>query len=399
MIKKGIYIRKNRVTVSLFLVIMGVVLILVSELSRYTGESTSSIISGIQKTIIYAIILLGFFLACTKKHSQMEKAGELLLAFSLITVISTFFGVTPDIPFWRQAIHLMLFVSVFWTVYIATEQFKLEGCIGILIFAYILVVSVYCIAIITQKKIDGNVVYYLLLFLPLTSMIKSNTLKKVLYVLQIFAVLVSNKRTALIVVVMYLLCDEWMSNKRVVGKKKIWKGIIYIVIIIALYIAFPLISQKLNITVFNELELSNITEDGGSNRLYIYGQLWMTQKNSSLLHWGIGSGYNSVLLSKICTDGPLGEAVSGHNDFLEVLYDYGVIGLMLYISFLVSIIKKAIKMKKNQYRYAVPFMGSILIVVFMSLTSHLVIYLNYYAVMFAFWALCLADYRYGGKYD
>lgn len=399
MIQKSIYIKKNRVTISMFLVIMGVMLILISELSRYTGESTSSIISGIQKTIVYAFIMLGFLLACTKKHSPMEKAGRLLLAFSFLTIISTFFGVTPDIPFWRQTIHLMLFVSVFWTVYIATEQFKLKGCIGNLIFMYILVASVYFIAIITRKKIDGNMVYYLLMFLPLTPMIKSNHIKRLLYILQIFAVLVSNKRTAVLAIIMYLFCYEWMSNKKIMGKKRVFKGIIYIVVIAILYIGFPLISQKLNITVFSELEFSHIAEDGGSNRLYIYNQLWHAQMNSGLVHWGIGSGYNSVLLSKVCTDGELGETVSGHNDFLEVLYDYGIIGLIIYIVFLVCLVRKSIKMKRNKYRYANSFLASILMVVFISLTSHLIIYLNYYAVMFAFWALCLADYRFGDKHD
>lgn len=399
MIRKSIFIRKNRVTISMFLVIIGVMLILISELSRYTGVSNSAIISGIQKTIIYAAILAGFFLACTKGHSSMEGTGRLLLVFSLLTVVSTFFGVTPDISFLRQAIHLMLFVSVFWTVYIAIEQFGLEGCTGILIFSFVLVASVYFIAIVTKKTLNGNVVYYLLMFLPLISMIKSNFLRKILYILQIITVLVSNKRTALIAFVVYWFSYEWMINKKITGKKKVCKGIGYILIVIILYMAFPLITQKLNITVFNELELSHIAEDGGSNRLYIYGQLWMAQKNSSLLHWVIGSGYNSVLLSKICTDGVLGEAVSAHNDFLEVLYDYGIVGLIVYISFFVCIIRKAIEMKRKQYRYAIPFSGSILLVIFISMTSHLVIYLNYYAVMFAFWALCLADYRYGNEYD
>lgn len=395
MLRKGIYIRRNRVTISLFLVIIGITMILASELSRYVGLSDSAILFGVQKTIVYAIIFAGFLLACTKRHSRMENIGMILLTFSLFTVISTFFGVTPDIPFWRQAIHLMVFVSAFWTVYIAIEQFGRTGCVGIVKFSYILIAIVYSLAIITGKKIEGNVVYYLLMFLPLTSMIKSNLLRKILYLLQGFVVLVSNKRTALIAFVCYCLCSEWMNNKSITGRKKVYKGIAYILIVIILYIAFPVICQKLNITVFNELEASHIAEDGGSNRLFIYGQLWLAQKNGDWIHWGIGSGYNSVLLSRICTDGVLGGNVSAHNDFLEVLYDYGIIGLVIYISFFICIIRKAIKMKKEEYKYAVSFIASILMVLSISLTSHLVIYLNYYALIFVFWALCLADYRYG----
>lgn len=395
MLRKSIYIRKNRVTISLFVVIIGITMILASELSRYVGLSDSAILSGVQKTIVYAIIFCGFLLACTQGHSRMENTGKVLLTFTLFTVISTFFGVTPDIPFWRQAIHLTIFASAFWTMYIAIEQFGITGCTGMVKFSYILIALVYSFAIITGKKIEGNVVYYLLMFLPLTAMIKSNLLRKILYLLQGFVVLVSNKRTALMAFVCYCLYSEWMNNKGITGRKKAYKGIAYVLIVIILYITFPIICQKLNITVFNELEVAHIAEDGGSNRLFIYGQLWSAQKKSDLLHWGIGSGYNSVLLSRICTDGVLGGNVSAHNDFLEVLYDYGIVGLVSYVSFFVCIIGKAIKMLKDKYKYIVPFMASILMVLTISLTSHLVIYLNYYAVIFAFWALCLADYRYG----
>ena len=122
-------------------------------------------------------------------------------------------------------------------------------------------------------------------------------------------------------------------------------------------------------------------------------------KNSSIKHWLIGSGYNSVLLSKVCTDGFLGASVSAHNDFLEVLYDYGVIGISIYVTFFLSLINKGINMVRDQYKYGKSFISSILIVIFTSLTSHLIIYLNYYAIIFCFWALCLADYRYGDKYE
>lgn len=395
MLRKNIYIRKNRVTLSLLLVIMGITMILVSELFIYIGLTSSALLSGIQKTIVYAMILVGFLLACTKGHSRMERTGKVLLMFTLFTIISTFFGVTPDIPFWRQAIHLMVFASVFWTVYIATEQFGRRGSVGIVNFSYILIALIYLIAGVSGKKIEGNVVYYLLMFLPLTSMINSDLLRKILYLIQGFIVLVSNKRTALIAFVCYCLCSEWMNNKKITGRKKVYKGFLYVLIVIILYIAFPIICQKLNITVFNELEVSHIAEDGGSNRLFIYGQLWMAQKNGDWIHWGIGSGYNSVLLSRVCTDGVLGGNVSAHNDFLEVLYDYGIVGLLIYIAFFICIIRKAIKMKKEEYKYAASFIASILMVLSISLTSHLVIYLNYYALIFVFWALCLADYRYG----
>lgn len=399
MISKRIYIKKNRIVISLFLVVFGITLILTSELSRFIGISNSLLIDGMTKTFVYAMIFFGFIIALTKKHSKIELSGYLLATFTIIMCISTFLGVTPDISIWRQIIHLTLFLSSFYVIYIAVEQLTIDDCMGIIVMSYLIIASFYFIAILENKSLSGNVVYYLLVYLPLTPMIKSTILKRGLYVFQFIVILLSNKRTALIAFVAYCLSYEWMTDKNISLKRRIYKGVLYIMILVILYIIFPIICEKLHITVFNELELSHITEDGGSNRLYIYNQLWQTQKNSSIKHWLIGSGYNSVLLSKVCTDGFLGSSVSAHNDFLEVLYDYGVIGISIYVTFFLSLINKGINMVRDQYKYGKSFISSILIVIFTSLTSHLIIYLNYYAIIFCFWALCLADYRYGDKYE
>lgn len=399
MISKRIYIKKNRIVISLFLVVFGITLILTSELSRFIGISNSLLIDGMTKTFVYVMIFFGFIIALTKKHSKIELSGYLLATFTIIMCISTFLGVTPDIPIWRQIIHLTLFLSSFYVIYIAVEQLTIDDCVGIIVMSYLIIASFYFIAILENKSLSGNVVYYLLVYLPLTPMIKLTILKRGLYVFQFIVILLSNKRTALIAFVAYCLSYEWMTDKNISLKKRIYKGALYIMILVILYIIFPIICEKLHITVFNELELSHITEDGGSNRLYIYNQLWQTQKISSIKHWLIGSGYNSVLLSKVCTDGFLGASVSAHNDFLEVLYDYGVIGISIYVTFFLSLINKGINMVRDQYKYGKSFISSILIVIFTSLTSHLIIYLNYYAIIFCFWALCLADYRYGDKYE
>ena len=121
--------------------------------------------------------------------------------------------------------------------------------------------------------------------------------------------------------------------------------------------------------------------------------LWKNQLTGSVKHWLIGDGYNAVLLAHICKDGVGGGWVSAHNDFLEIIYDYGIVGFALYISFLVMLIRTGIKMQKMHYEYASAFMGTVIMVIVMSMTSHLIIYLNYYVIIFMFWAICISDYN------
>lgn len=378
----------------MLLVISSVLLILLPELSYYIGFTNAAFASGMVKTYIYFVALLFGLLVYTQKHQPLEPVINIFIVFTLFTIISTSLGITPDISIWRQCIHLTFFGSALVTFYLGTERMGIKSCSKYLILAYAVVAIVYCFAVVLGSGgIVGNAIYFLLLFLPVTSFISSSLLRKVMYFLQTFMVLISNKRTALIALIVYFFVHEWLSNKNISGYKKILKGFAYIAVVLAIYFLYPIITQNFDITVFDELSSSHIMEDGGSNRFYIYERLWSVQRSSNMSHWLIGSGYNSVLLSHICTDGVGGEWVSAHNDFLEVLYDYGIIGLGLYIAFFSLMIRKAYGMLKKKYCYAVPFFCSIAMTIIISLTSHLVIYLNYYSIMFVFWGICLADYR------
>lgn len=391
--KNWTIIRTDKFRVSLGGIAICLLLILVSEMEHYLGLTNFSFISGIKKTGVFLIILILGCLSYSRKY-KLEKIIKIFLSFTLVTLISTFLGVTPDISILRQCIHLCFFASIFLAFYFGTMRLGATITFKYIKIPYIIIACIYILAFIGTGISVQNMIYYLALFLPVTSFFSPSIAKEVLYVLQLFLVVCSNKRTALIALVAFFLTNQFLAQKTMTTRKKIFKIILYTIIIVVLYVGYPIILQKLNITVFDEISLANIRQDGGSNRVYIYGQLWIHQMQGGIKHWLIGDGYNSVLLSHICTDGLAGEYVSAHNDFLEVLYDYGIIGIILYIVFLIFMIQRGINMKKKNYKYANAFIGSIVMVIILSMTSHLIIYLNYYAAMFAFWGICLSDYQY-----
>ena len=73
------------------------------------------------------------------------------------------------------------------------------------------------------------------------------------------------------------------------------------------------------VNVTNRFEAMN--EDEGNGRLDIYSDVFVQYLDSDLFSQLFGHGYNMV---SVVLKGP-----SAHNDFLEVLYDYGIIGFII----------------------------------------------------------------------
>ena len=83
----------------------------------------------------------------------------------------------------------------------------------------------------------------------------------------------------------------------------------------------------------------NLKEDGGSGRLFIYSELLKLYKNSTLFEMVFGHGYQS-------TNKYIG--ILAHNDTLQILFDFGFIGFLLYSLFLFYLIKLAVVKHKNK---------------------------------------------------
>lgn len=377
--------------ICIIFVSVGLLTILLSEMMVYLNLLSEGFISGPQKTLLFAWILFWSLVEIMQNCEKLNKSYTVFFAFTVVTLCSTAIGVEQDISILRQMIHITVFFSVFTAFYIGTKQLGKEPPIRLVKFAYLVVALVYVYGKFVNRSDEGsaNVIYYVLMFLPITVLIETNIIRKVSYIFQILAVLQSNKRTALIALLIYFVFIEIQTNRNISGQKLVLKIIVYCVGLLAIWFSFPYVISLLDVTVFDELSLGSVQHDGGSNRFYIYKQLWNVQKNSGFFHWIIGDGYNSVLLSKICTDGLNGGNVSAHDDFLEVLYDYGLIGITLYGSFFFCLFKNGVKASKEM-DYKIPFFCSIMMVLTISVTSHLIIYLNYYALMFAFWGICLA---------
>ena len=79
-------------------------------------------------------------------------------------------------------------------------------------------------------------------------------------------------------------------------------------------------------------------------------------------------------------------ALSAHNDFLEVLYDFGAIGFIFYVLIHLSLIKWTLRLFRARSELAFPVLISYVCFIVMSMVSHLILYPTYFGLLTAFWA-------------
>ena len=91
-----------------------------------------------------------------------------------------------------------------------------------------------------------------------------------------------------------------------------------------------------------------ISVDGGSGRIKIWNLIIERYRLSSTIDKIFGHGFHAVLY-RIA---PLGISRYAHNSFLETLYDYGAIGLMLIVMLTIRITTITVKMARQKHPLA-----------------------------------------------
>lgn len=230
---------------------------------------------------------------------------------------------------------------------------------------------------------SSNAIYCLVTIVPFILLLKNKGLGFTLLLITFVCTVFSNKRGAAIIIALILIpaMNNFLSMIKRKGIRNLLVVLIGVIFVISFfYIGNYYVGGRL-IERFNDVE-----ETGGSGRLWIWTDVLNEYQESSLLEQLFGHGH--------CAVAGLGLAAAAHNDFLEVLYDYGILGLMIYIAIHVSLIKKTIKLRKSNNQLFFPYVSMCLIFVTMSMVSILIIQQRYLVYMAVFWGMLE-----GGNYN
>ena len=123
--------------------------------------------------------------------------------------------------------------------------------------------------------------------------------------------------------------------------------------------------------------LASLGEDEGSGRIEVYQETIKMISKSTISKIIFGHGNNSVV-----EDSVLG--LSAHNDWLETTYDFGFVGLLIYIGIHILMIGRLWYVVRARFSLAPAFAAGYIMFFIVSSISHLVIYPWYFIFLTSF---------------
>ncbi len=224
-----------------------------------------------------------------------------------------------------------------------------------------------------------NALYFGLMLIP-TVFLSKNVIFRVLAIcISALNTLLSGKRTAFFVLLMALITPVLVE---LFSKKKKELFVTTIITTIALFSLYGQLVGTFEINLFTRIK--DMAVDGGSGRLDIYIEIWDLFKRSDFFSKLFGHGFNAVYLNSSV-------GTSAHNDFLEVLYDFGIMGLGIYVVFISKLITGAFKLYKVKSKFAPMYLSALVSFLIMSTTSHLILYPTYIVFLLLFFVIGIWD--------
>ena len=345
------------------------------------------------RLLLSAIELFAFIVICINAPKLKFRGTSILFVVLLFYFIfNVFFNALTgkwqygqiSVPLIESLWWLLVFLLVYVLAQLNVLQINmLDSKLVVIVLTTISLVVVFQIFFVDKLTFyTSNFAYIPLFFVPFVYLFKNVKLKVFLFFLIMIAVVLSMKRTAIVAFLCSFLAIGLSTFRN--DKKNM--------LVVALYLGLLVLTfYHLNNYLENNLlyRFSNAVEDGGSGRTDIYSAVLNRFSELDFDAQLFGRGHNMVRgdeIYEIKNDN--GRAfLSAHNDFIEVLYDYGYVGVILYFALLVKIAQSCFFWRNRNDFYYRAMLSSFIITICVSLFSHLVIYPTYIANLSLLWAM------------
>jgi len=238
-----------------------------------------------------------------------------------------------------------------------------------------------------DKTLTLNNVYYILFLFPFMLFSKKMYWKYLAFGLTFLTVVLSQKRGALIILVLCAIIWLLFSEKSY-GLSKFKNIFLLLVTGVVLYyfLSYFTVSYDLSITD-RFMTLFNGEDTTGSGRSGIWETYLSVIGNDGLISL-VGRGYDANVVS------PKYNYLSwAHNDFLQIVFNYGFFGAILFLAFVINLFSKYRQMKKQKYEYATIFLISLLITFVNGLFGMCFVYPQWVLTSATLWGLLIGDFN------
>ena len=279
--------------------------------------------------------------------SKVEKAVLVFVGVNLIYFFASYLWLTPSTTQIGNTLYALL----------AFITFAFFGKKGILTSKFVTTVAVlltlaaipafYNAQRIALSKLLGgredittNMSVLFLMLLPLVFLVRNRLVALGIFCVCLFFLVQGTKRGNIVAAVIPSMLYVWVLFKE--NRKSFFKILFLVGIIIGVAIWVK------DLVLGNDYLLRRVEdtlEGDSSGRDVIYAALWnMWSESNTLLKYIFGYGYDGTITYSYMH-------VRAHNDWLEIVVNFGVVGVVCYISVFVALLRMYLKHSKGLMRY------------------------------------------------
>lgn len=352
------------------------------ELSKYTGMDLAYPMEKYITLSRLAIVITSLLFFHRKNtFKDLTFLGKTLFIFSIYLLLSCLF--MKDFNNTMHYISTFTLASLWIYIYLFFYTLKLRYDIDKYIPKFITIAFIISVALFLRNYILNNAMghigfhyiesYYAITLIPAITTLKGKN-KYLFFIITVICSIIAGKRTGMITCILAIVLYILMIGKNFSSKIK---TIIFgSILLVGAYLALNQIMGKEIDTIVERFE--SIEEDDGSGRGELFSNIYNEiTSNENFNSFVFGKGHNEVINSKSSN------GFSAHNEFLEVAYDYGIIGLTIFLFIFVAIYK--IYRRANEHQYKVATFLSFVIFIIFSFTSHTILATTNIAFLCMFW--------------
>lgn len=383
---------KLKISYSLCILLLSVFSIM--RIYRNSLGYSATGVGGIWNVISLYFVILAILttFGILRRKYKYSKGIIFSAAFSLLSQLHVlFFAETVSISTIYNFLMIGYFASILIVFFVASQDGlgNKQIWLSIVMSGLITIMSFISVFWFRSGRLSFSMVsnaYYALCILPFVILISNNKKVNLIFYIAVGAVVIfSGKRTGLIAFALFILTVALFEALHRNKLNDFLKTVFVVTIaIIAFYYLYNRLAATYDLRLLQRM--TTLLEDGGSGRDDIYRQIWEGMKNSKPINWIFGHGYGS-------SDQVILKHATAHDDFLEILYDYGLIPTILFILFYVRLFIETRLMFKANYEKAHVFLGGLLISLILSLFSTYCVSFAYVSCGMAFLGTALGQWE------
>lgn len=358
-----------------------------------TGNS--AIVGAGYALILFMVIVAGFFIENGKLFLESPKLFRIAFVFGIFALWSTLYYHEGDMldlirkinSIWQWIFCLMLgYIISFKSEYNRSLFTNLLLIMSLPIVSYYIYNSL-SINLLVQDNNTSDVPFILLVLFPFALTLKKELIKTIAILFIGIIAMLSFKRTTIFGFLMMTFAYYYMvlTMSKISSKKRFTIFFIGLFACFFLYQIFLFIEEKSGGHIIERL--NSIQEDQGSGRWEIYAKIIDILSISDLEALLFGRGYLSVLEYA---------EVLAHNDFLQVIFDFGLIALVLYVIFFFQLLKyvgKIYKYRNISNSNYPAFNAGIVAFIFLGMFNCFITSPVYYSTLMLFFGLAIGGFE------